>query len=317
MGRYILKRILQTIPMLIVISIISFTIMRMAPGDLAQSYIKPDMKYEEIKRIKENLGLNRPLYIQYGAWLSETLKGDLGYSLINFRPVSEQIGERIPATLLLMGISLIISLILGIVLGLISAFYHDKIIDKIISVVTYIGISIPSFWFAMVLIVIFSVQLRILPSVGMHTIGVQDSVLDVLKHTIMPATVLSYGNMSIISRYIRSNTISQMHEDYVRTAKGKGLSTKVIFTKHILKNALLPVITMLGMSLPDLVTGAFITETVFGWPGMGRLGVHAVFSFDYPLIMAITMVSSLLLIIGNLLSDILCGVVDPRIKVVS
>lgn len=317
MGRYILKRILQTIPMLIVISIISFTIMRMAPGDPAQSYIKPDMKYEEIKRIKENLGLNRPLYIQYGAWLSQTLKGDLGYSLINFRPVSEQIGERIPATLLLMGISLIISLILGIVLGLISAFYHDKIIDKIISVVTYIGISIPSFWFAMVLIVIFSVQLRILPSVGMHTIGVQDSVLDVLKHTIMPATVLSYGNMSIISRYIRSNTISQMHEDYVRTAKGKGLSTKVIFTKHILKNALLPVITMLGMSLPDLVTGAFITETVFGWPGMGRLGVHAVFSFDYPLIMAITMVSSLLLIIGNLLSDILCGVVDPRIKVVS
>lgn len=317
MARYILKRILQTIPMLVVISIISFTIMRMAPGDPAQSYIRPDMKYEEIKRIKENLGLNRPLYIQYGAWLSQTLKGDLGYSLINFRPVSEQIGERIPATLLLMGISLIISLILGVVLGLISAFYHDKIIDKIISVVTYIGISIPSFWFAMVLIVIFSVQLRLLPSVGMHTVGVEDSILDVLKHTIMPATVLSYGNMSIISRYIRSNTIAQMNEDYVRTAKGKGLSTKVIFTKHILKNALLPVITMIGMSLPDLVTGAFITETVFGWPGMGRLGVQAVFSFDYPLIMAITMVSSLLLIIGNLLSDILCGVVDPRIKVVS
>lgn len=317
MARYILKRILQTIPMLIVISIISFTIMRMAPGDPAQSYIRPDMKYEEIKRIKENLGLNRPLYIQYGAWLSQTLKGDLGYSLINFRPVSEQIGERIPATLLLMGISLIISLILGVVLGLISAFYHDKVIDKIISVVTYIGISIPSFWFAMVLIVIFSVQLRLLPSVGMHTVGVEDSILDVLKHIIMPATVLSYGNMSIISRYIRSNTIIQMNEDYVRTAKGKGLSTKVIFTKHILKNALLPVITMLGMSLPDLVTGAFITETVFGWPGMGRLGVQAVFSFDYPLIMAITMVSSLLLIIGNLLSDILCGVVDPRIKVVS
>lgn len=317
MARYILKRILQTIPMLIVISIISFTIMRMAPGDPAQSYIRPDMKYEEIKRIKENLGLNRPLYIQYGAWLSQILKGDLGYSLINFRPVYEQIGERIPATLLLMGISLIISLILGVVLGLISAFYHDKIIDKVISVVTYIGISIPSFWFAMVLIVIFSVQLRLLPSVGMHTVGVEDSILDVLKHTIMPATVLSYGNMSIISRYIRSNTIIQMNEDYVRTAKGKGLSTKVIFTKHILKNALLPVITMLGMSLPDLVTGAFITETVFGWPGMGRLGVQAVFSFDYPLIMAITMVSSLLLIIGNLLSDILCGVVDPRIKVVS
>ncbi|SFA85230.1 ABC transporter permease [Clostridium frigidicarnis] len=317
MARYILKRILQTIPMLIVISIISFTIMRMAPGDPAQSYIRPDMKYEEIKRIKENLGLNRPLYIQYGAWLSQILKGDLGYSLINFRPVYEQIGERIPATLLLMGISLIISLILGVVLGLISAFYHDKIIDKVISVVTYIGISIPSFWFAMVLIVIFSVQLRLLPSVGMHTVGVEDSILDVLKHTIMPAMVLSYGNMSIISRYIRSNTIIQMNEDYVRTAKGKGLSTKVIFTKHILKNALLPVITMLGMSLPDLVTGAFITETVFGWPGMGRLGVQAVFSFDYPLIMAITMVSSLLLIIGNLLSDILCGVVDPRIKVVS
>lgn len=316
MGKYILKRIVQTIPMLIIISMISFAMIKMAPGDPVRSYVTPDMKAEDIERVRENLGLNKPVHIQYLSWLKQTLKGDLGYSLINYRPVAKEIKERIPATLILMGSSLILALILGITFGLLGAFYHNKIIDKIISIITYVGISIPSFWFAMVLILIFSVKLNLLPSVGMHSVG-EDSFIDVLKHTIMPTLVLSFYNTSVISRYLRSSTIKEMKEDYVRTAKGKGLSSRVIFLKHILRNSMLPIITILGMSLPELVTGAFITETIFGWPGMGRLGIQAIFSFDYPIIMAITMFSSLLLIIGNLISDILYGIVDPRIKVVS
>ncbi|EJO5347811.1 ABC transporter permease [Clostridium botulinum] len=313
MCKYIQKRIVEAIPILIFISIVSFFLIKLAPGDPIKTFINPQMAPSDIARIRHNLGLDKPIYIQYILWLKNVLKGNLGYSLINYRPISTQIIERLPATLLLMGSSLLISLILGIILGVISAINKNKLIDNIISVISYIGISIPSFWFAMILIYIFSVNLKLLPSIGMHTIGV-DSKLDVLKHLILPCTVLSLGNISIITRYIRSNVISELSEDYVMIAYAKGLSKKRILYKHILKNALLPVITILGMSLPDLVAGAFITETIFGWPGMGRLGIKAIFGFDYPVIMGITMLTSILLILGNLLADIFYNLIDPRIK---
>lgn len=316
MARYILKRTLQAIPMLIFISILSFLLIKMAPGDPVRSYVTPNMSAEDVERVRVNLGLDKPVPMQYVAWLKNVLKGDFGYSLINYRPVSHQIKERIPATLLLMGTSLITAIIFGITFGLIAAYNKNKWIDNIISIISYIGISIPSFWFAMILIVIFSQKLRLLPSVGMHTIGI-NSTLDVIKHTIMPATVLSFQNFAVITRYIRSKAITEMKEDYVRTAIGKGISSRKVFGTHILKNTLLPIITIIGMSLPNLIAGAFITETIFGWPGMGRLGINAIFSFDYPLIMAITMISALMLILGNLIADILYGVVDPRIKAVN
>ncbi|MBB6632307.1 ABC transporter permease [Clostridium algidicarnis] len=316
MARYIFKRTLQAIPMLIFISILSFLLIKMAPGDPVRSYVTPNMSAEDVERVRVNLGLDKPVPMQYVAWLKNVLKGDFGYSLINYRPVSHQIKERIPATLLLMGTSLITAIIFGIIFGLIAAYNKNKWIDNIISIISYIGISIPSFWFAMILIVIFSQKLRLLPSVGMHTIGI-NSTLDVIKHTIMPATVLSFQNFAVITRYIRSKAITEMKEDYVRTAIGKGVSSRKVFGTHILKNTLLPIITIIGMSLPNLIAGAFITETIFGWPGMGRLGINAIFSFDYPLIMAITMISALMLILGNLIADILYGVVDPRIKAVN
>ncbi len=316
MARYIFKRTLQAIPMLIFISILSFLLIKMAPGDPVRSYVTPNMSAEDVERVRVNLGLDKPVPMQYVAWLKNVLKGDFGYSLINYRPVSHQIKERIPATLLLMGTSLITAIIFGIIFGLIAAYNKNKWIDNIISIISYIGISIPSFWFAMILIVIFSQKLRLLPSVGMHTIGI-NSTLDVIKHTIMPATVLSFQNFAVITRYIRSKAITEMKEDYVRTAIGKGISSRKVFGTHILKNTLLPIITIIGMSLPNLIAGAFITETIFGWPGMGRLGINAIFSFDYPLIMAITMISALMLILGNLIADILYGVVDPRIKAVN
>ena len=264
MARYIFKRTLQAIPMLIFISILSFLLIKMAPGDPVRSYVTPNMSAEDVERVRVNLGLDKPVPMQYVAWLKNVLKGDFGYSLINYRPVSHQIKERIPATLLLMGTSLITAIIFGIIFGLIAAYNKNKWIDNIISIISYIGISIPSFWFAMILIVIFSQKLRLLPSVGMHTIGI-NSTLDVIKHTIMPATVLSFQNFAVITRYIRSKAITEMKEDYVRTAIGKGVSSRKVFGTHILKNTLLPIITIIGMSLPNLIAGAFITETIFAY----------------------------------------------------
>lgn len=315
MGKYILKRIIQSILILIVISIVSFILVKMAPGDPVKAYNPRITNPADIAIIRHNLGLDKPLYIQYFIWIGNVLKGDLGYSLVNYRPVTQQIAERIPATLALMGVSFVISIIAGIVLGLLSAFYRNKIVDEVISIFSYIGISIPAFWFAMILIVFVSGKMGLFPSVGMRTIGV-DSTVDLLKHFVLPSLVLSVQNTAIITRYIRANAISQMKEDYVRTAISKGLTRGKVFSRHVLRNILLPIVTILGMSLPELISGAFITETIFGWPGMGRLGINAIFSFDYPLIMAITMLSAVMVIIGNLLSDILYSVVDPRVKVV-
>ena len=313
MRSLIIKRVLQTIPMLIAISIVSFLLIKLAPGDPVQAYITPEMGPADIERIRENMGLNDPIHIQYTRWVKNVLKGDLGYSLVNHKPVVTQITERLPATIGLMLTSLVFSMIIGIIVGLLSAANQSKLFDKIVTIISYLGISIPSFWFAMMLIYFLSLKLNILPSIGMRTIGVH-STWDLIKHAIMPTLVLSIQNIAVVARYIRSSTISQLNEEYVTVQLASGASRNEVLYKYVLKNAILPVITILGMSLPSLVSGAFITESIFGWPGMGQLGMTAIFSYDYPLIMAITMFSSLILILGNLLSDILYSVVDPRIK---
>lgn len=313
MIRMIIKRMIQAIPMLIAISIVSFFLIKLAPGDPVQAYITPEMGPVDIEKIRESMGLNSPIHIQYIRWLKAALQGDLGYSLVNHRPVAIQIIERLPATLGLMASSLAISMILGIIIGLVSAANHNKVFDKIATIISYLGISIPSFWFAMMLVYILTLKLKLLPSIGMRTIGVH-TTWDLIKHGIMPTIVLSLQNIAVVTRYIRSSTISELKEDYVMVEYASGASKREVLYKYVLKNAILPVITILGMSLPGLVSGAFITETIFGWPGMGRLGINAIFSYDYPLIMAITMFSSFILIFGNLLSDILYGIADPRIK---
>jgi len=314
MTNYILKRILQGMTMLIIISIISFTLMHMAPGDPSTSYISPKMNASEIQAVKERLGLNEPIYIQYIKWIKKVLQGDLGYSLIDFKPVTQIIKSRLPATVGLMGSSLLLSLLISIPLGLYTGKKKGKTMDNIITTISYIGISIPSFWFGILLIYVFAYKLNLLPSVGMRTLGEPDSILDVIKHGILPCIVLSFSSISIYTRYIRTSTIVQLNANYVRTEEAYGFSKYKIMFKYVLKNVLLPIITILGMSLPNIVTGAFVTETVFGWPGMGRLGVDSIFNYDYPVIMATTMLTATLLIIGNLVADILYGIVDPRIR---
>lgn len=313
MKEKIIKRLLNIIPMLFFISLISFILMKLAPGDPLQAYITPQMSPDDIERIRKSMGLDQPVFVQYFKWLINALQGNLGYSLVSHRPVITVILERIPNTLLITVGALVLSILIAIPVGLFAGYKKNSIIDNILNVVSYIGISIPSFWFAMILIYLFSVKLNILPSIGMRTAGVKTTT-DLIKHMIMPTIVLCYYNLCIFTRYIRSSTIGQLREYYVLTQRAYGSTTKEILFNHVLRNTLLPVITILAMSLPQLITGAFITETIFGWPGMGQLGVNAIFGYDYPVVMGITMISSLMLIVGNLFSDILYQLVDPRIK---
>lgn len=309
----VIKRLYGLIPMLFFISLVSFVLMQMAPGDPLQVYITPQMNPDDIERIRVSMGLDKPIFIQYFRWLINALQGNLGYSLISHRPVIQVIMERLPNTLLITVTALVLSILVAIPVGLVTGYKKDSTIDKLLNIVSYIGISIPSFWFAMILIYTFSLKLGLLPSIGMRTAGVENTV-DLLKHMVMPVIILSYYNICVFTRYIRSSTISQLREDYVLTQRAYGATTKDILFKHVFKNTLLPVITIFAMSLPQLVTGAFITETIFGWPGMGQLGINSIFGYDYPVVMGITMFSSLILIIGNLIADILYELIDPRIK---
>lgn len=313
MFNLILKRVGQAIPMIITISIISFFLVRLAPGDPVTAHITPESTVEDIEQIRENMGLNDNYLVQYARWSQAILKGDFGYSYANHKPVLGQIIERMPATLGLMGAAMLLSIVLGTTIGLISAMNRGGLVDRVFVLLSYVGISIPSFWFAMMLIHLFSLKLGWLPSIGMRSIGV-DSFSDLLRHAIMPIFALSISDTAVISRYVRTRTIEQTKEDYVMTEIAQGARKSEVFFKSILKNSLLPLITIVGMSLPKLISGAFITESIFGWPGLGQLGMNAIFKYDYPMIMATTMFASLMLIAGNLISDILYGLVDPRIK---
>ncbi|NIF57454.1 ABC transporter permease [Enterobacter sp. Ap-916] len=314
MNNLLFRRLLQLLPMLLFISLVSFLLVKLAPGDPVQAYITPRMSPEDIERIRQSMGLDKPLPVQYLLWLKNLLQGDLGYSLIYHRPVLTMIGERIPATLGLMGASLLLAILLAIPLGLLAGAYKHRWLDHVLNLFAYVGISVPIFWFGILLITVFSVQLNWLPSMGMRTIGAEDSWLDVIRHGILPCIALTFYNLSSYVRYIRSNTISQLSADYVQTQLAYGATRRTVLFRHVLKNVLLPVITLFGLSFGELVVGAYVTESVFSWPGMGLLGIQAITSLDYPLIMAIILLSALMLIVGNLLADLLYRVADPRIK---
>ena len=314
MNNVLVRRLAQLVPMLFFISLVSFLLVELAPGDPVQAYITPRMSPEDIERIRHSLGLDKPMFMQYLLWLKNVLQGDLGYSLIYHRPVLTMIAERIPATLGLMGASLVLAMELANPQGLVAGAYKHRWLDHFLNMFAYIGISVPIFWFGILLITVFSVQLNWLPSMGMRTIGMEDSWLDVVRHGILPCIALSFYNLSNYVRYIRSNTITQLSADYVQTQLAYGATRRSILFRHVLKNVLLPVITLFGISFGELVVGAYVTESVFSWPGMGLLGIQSITSLDYPLIMAMIMLSSTMLIVGNLLADMLYRVADPRIK---
>lgn len=315
---FIFKRFVQMFFVWILVSMFSFSVIYFAPGDPLYIYMTPGatghkMTDEELYRMRESLGLNGNVVEQYISWAKKAADGNLGISINNKKPVLDQILEKLPCTAGLMGASLILSLLVAIPLGLIAGTHKDKLADNLISGLTYLGISVPAFWLGIMMIIIFSMKLKLFPSSGMRTIGV-NSVADVVRHGILPAIVLGLNNMAVFVRYIRSNTITQLEEEYVLTAVSKGISDRGIMFGQVLKNCLLPVITSVGSRFGTLVTGSFIIESVFAWPGLGTLGMSAINNRDYPMIMGITMFSCTILLLGNFLADILYGFADPRIK---
>lgn len=313
MKNYIIKRLLFFIPLLLLVSVFSFSLIFLAPGDPAAQYRTQDMTEEEYEALKTELGYNDPIIVQYGRWLNQVLHGDFGISTSNKAEVLPLILTKLPATIGLMGASILFSLAVSIPLGMLAGYKRDTIVDKIISFASYLGISVPSFWFGIMLIVLLSLKLGLLPSSGMRTTGV-DTTWDLIKHGIMPVLVLSIGKISIYTRYVRSETIKQLSEDYVLNAIAKGASRSYIMFHHVLKNCLLPIITLVGMNLGSLVSGAYIVESLFGWPGLGTTGMSAIYSRDYNMIMGTTMLSCIVLVIGNFLADLMYTVADPRIK---
>lgn len=315
MGRYILRRLIQAIPLLIGISLISFFIMRLTPGGPLAGYLmNPQVSPADIARIEKMWGLDQPLYIQYFKWFWSMLQGDWGVSYRTGLPVFATILGRLPATLELMFTAFLLALVVAIPVGIYSATHRYSSFDYVATVGAFLGVALPSFWFGLMMQLGFSVKLAWLPSAGMATIGADFSVIDRLRYLIMPTLVLGLINMAGWSRYMRSSMLDAINQDYVRTARSKGLAEKVVVNRHALKNALIPVVTMMGLDLPVLFSGAAITERIFAWPGMGRLYIDAVFMRDYPILMGVLMLTATLVVFGNLVADLTYGLLDPRIK---
>lgn len=313
MKKYIIRKLSELVIVMFLISFLSFAVIYIAPGDISSSYINPKMTKEEVEQVKEHLGLNKSMIEQYGTWLKMALRGNWGMSYSNHKDVVSLFKSRLPATISLMGSALVLSVVLAIPLGLISGLKKNTWIDNLISGISYVGMSIPSFWLGMLLIIFFSATLGLLPSSGMHTIG-ENSIWDTIKHMILPCTTLCLGNMAIFIRYMRANTIGELSEEYILTAISKGTPSLQILKKHVLRNVLLPIITLVGMNIGLVVCGSFIIESVFGWPGIGTLAMAAINARDYPVIMAYIMFSGLIIVIGNFIADILYAIADPRIK---
>lgn len=313
MLKYIGKRILGAIPLMLLITVLCFTLINLAPYDAIDSMVTPKMSEEMVEMIREKYGYNEPVYVQYFSWLGGILGGNFGYSIVNGTNIFDDIMTRIPNTIMLVLPAYATAYVLAIVLGLWAGANKNKWIDKIIDGAASIGIALPTFWVAMLLIYWFGYKLGLLPIIGMRTVGV-DTMVDYLEHLVMPYTVLTIGFLPGNLRYVRSSTITQYSEDYVMVQKAFGASKAEIMFKHVCKNVLLPIITRLGMALPTLVTGAVITESIFSWPGIGPYFIKAIQGMDYPIIMAILVLSSMMVILGNLLSDILYCVTDPRIR---
>ncbi len=314
MLRYIVKRILQAIPLLFVISVICFALIQLAPYDAIDTFVTPDMAPEVVAALKARFGLDQPAYIQYWRWLLNTLQGNFGFSLVTHQAVTEALGARLPTTGLLVLPSYLLAVILAIVLGLVAGSNRGGKADRAIDALCSIGLATPTFWIAMIILYVFAYKLNLLPVLGMHTMGQEKNLRDLIAHMILPCTVLTISFLPETIRYVRSSTISQYKEDYVMVQKAFGASRAHILFKHVIKNVLFPVITLVAIALPTLVTGAFITESIFSWPGVGTYFLSAIKGFDYPVIMAVLLLSSTMVILGNLVGDILYCLVDPRIK---
>ncbi len=313
MLKYIIKRLLIAIPVLFGITIIDYALCSMAGSPLAM--LQTARVTEEALALKEaSLGLDQPVYIQYFLWLKEIVMGNLGTSYKTYQPVSEMIASSVGPTLLLMGASFVLGLLISLPAGIYSATHQYSKGDYSVVGASFLFSSVPSFFLSLVLIFIFTVCLGWLPSSGMTTLGTESGAWDVFLHMIMPVTVLAIGMAGVNIRYFRSAMLEILQKDYLRTARSKGIGSFLVINKHALRNALLTVITVLGMQIPTLFGGAFIVEQVFSWPGLGLMTMNAISNKDYPVIMGVCLFSAVVVLIGNLITDILYAVADPTIQ---
>jgi peptide/nickel transport system permease protein len=314
MTRFLIRRLLGAIPLLLGVAILSFIFMQLAPGGPDALFARnARMTEEQLQAIRHNMGLDRPVHEQLVTWLVNLAQGDLGISYTQYRPVSQVIWDVIPNTLLLMGTGMLISLAAALSFGILAARRQYGFFDNVTSFVSYFGLAMPVFWFGLMLQLLFAVRLGWLPSAGMESAG-GGGLWDVARHLVLPAFTIAIGSIAGWSRYVRSSTIESLEQDYVRTARAKGIDERRVLVGHVLRNALIPFVTVVGIDVPLYLTGAVLTETVFSWPGMGRLFFDALTVRDYPVLMGILLLGAVLIVLGNLIADILYGVLDPRIS---
>ncbi len=323
MTTYILRRVLQAIPILFFLSVFLFGVVRLMPGGpLAQAERNPNVSPEQLAALRVRLGLDQPLPVQYLKWIKAfVLEGDWGYSIKFRRPVAEMISERMPATLILFAAGFFVMLLFAIPIGVYSAIKPYSLFDNVITTFSFAGQSVPVYWLGLVLIVVFYLNVQnpfgvgpMFPAGGMYTVGREGDLLDLLWHLVLPVAAMSFSWIAWYSRFLRSSMRDTLNEDYVRTARAKGLSMRTVHFRHALRNALLPLVTLIALDLPTVFGGAVFIETIFAWPGMGRLFWDAAKGRDYPILLAVMMITAALTLLFNLIADIVYGFLDPRIR---
>ena len=322
MTAYLLRRIAMLLPLLLGIALITFGVIHLAPGEPVgmQMAMNPKVGKEARDRLRKFYGLDQPLHVQYFQWLGKISRLDFGRSFSSDnRPVIDKIKERLPVTISLNLIALVIEFGLAIPIGVLAAIKRDTLLDKGITVLVFIGFSVPTFWLALLLMYLFGVKLNWLPISGLHSLGAEKMgliawTLDTARHLLLPVCVASFGSLAGVSRYMRSAMLQVIGQDYITTARAKGLAERVVIWKHAMRNALLPLITLMGFSLPGLIGGSVIFETIFSIPGMGQLFYQSVMSRDYPLVMGILVIGAFLTLLGNLIADVCYALADPRIR---
>jgi len=313
MARYIVNRLVQSFVLIVFVSLLTFFLIHSAPGGPAV-LLAPDMSKEQIERARKDLGLDDPIPVQYARWAGLVARGNLGKSYSQGLPVTDLLARRLPETLELVFTGLALAVIAGVIIGIVSARKQYSLTDKVLTGFSFFGMSVPVFWLGLMLIIFFSINLKLLPSSGSYTLGTPASILDRLAHLILPAVVLATVNLAQIARYTRSSMLEVLNSDYLRTARAKGLKERVVLNRHALRNALIPIVTVVGLMIPRLVSGVAITESVFTWPGMGSLAVDSAVQRDYPVVMGITLMVSVLVVVTNFITDVSYLILDPRVK---
>ena len=314
MLNYILKRLAITVPVLFFISIGAFILVHMTPGDPVDMFTTPEMTPDQIELLRESLGLNKALPVQYWEWLKNFLSGNMGFSFASRQAITEIISQRLEPTLILMSVSLFVSYAIALPLGIISALYKDSWLDRFLIGWTFCNVSFPPFFMGLALIYILAVQMPIFPTGGMQELGMENDFGDLCMHLVLPVIVMASQFSANMIRYVRASVLDVMSQNYIRTAVAKGLNQRKILFSHIFRNSLIPIVTVIGTDLPKVIGGAVVTEQIFQWPGIGSLTIASIHARDYPVLMSIVIFSAVTVLFANLIVDIAYAAIDPRIK---